>query len=322
MKVLAWILLALVLGLAALLVLGPREPVDREIAFDPASLGEDLDAWLAAREAEVPDLRPGAEKRILWAGVPGEKTPLSIVYLHGFSASAEEIRPVPDRVAEALGANLYFARLAGHGRDGAAMAEPVAGDWIEDTAEAIAIGRRIGDRVLVMATSTGGTLAAIAAADPDLSRNIAGLVLISPNFGLANPAGGLLSLPFARRFVPVVIGEERRFDARNEAHAASWTSRYPSVATIPMKALVDHASGLDFGAVRIPALFLYSAEDRVVSPAATARVAAAWGGPVRTELRLMGPGDDASSHVIAGDILSPGQTDETARIIADWAAGL
>ena len=95
-------------------------------------------------EQQFPDIRPGAAKRILWAGEKGARTPLAIVYIHGFSGSAEEIRPVPDEVARTLGANLYFSRLAGHGRRPAAMAEPDAGDWIEDMAEAMAIGRRLG----------------------------------------------------------------------------------------------------------------------------------------------------------------------------------
>jgi DNA-binding NarL/FixJ family response regulator len=32
------------------------------------------------------------------------------------------------------------------------MAEPVAGDWLEDTAEALAIGRKLGQRVIVLTT--------------------------------------------------------------------------------------------------------------------------------------------------------------------------
>ena len=68
-----------------------------------------------------------------------------------------------------------------------------------DTAEALAIGRRIGDRVLVIATSTGGTLAALAATDPELSERLAGVVLISPNFGVQNPKAGLLTLPVDER---------------------------------------------------------------------------------------------------------------------------
>ena len=322
MKLLVALVIGFVLILAAVALFGPREPVDRVIAFDETSLGADLDAWLAEREAQVPGLRPGVEKRIVWAGTPGAKTPLSIVYLHGFSATSEEIRPVPDKVAEALGANLYFARLSGHVRDGAAMAEPQVGDWIEDTAEALAIGRRLGERVLVIATSTGGTLATLAASDPALSRDLAGVALISPNYGLANPAARLLSLPLARLWVPLVAGVERGFETRNDNHAAYWTARYPTVATIPLKALLDHVAKLDLSSVKVPALFIYSEQDQVVSPRATDAVVQAWGGPTRRELRVMGSGDDPSSHVIAGDILSPGQTGETARIIIDWASGL
>ena len=90
-----------------------------------------------------------AAKRIVWAGAAGQKTPLAVIYVHGFSASAEEIRPVPDEVAKALGANLFYTRLAGHGRSGDAMAEPLAGDWIEDMAEAMAILQKLsGERPL------------------------------------------------------------------------------------------------------------------------------------------------------------------------------
>lgn len=126
------VLVGLLAGLAALMgavVLfdafwGPWEPVDLRYRAPEVPQIAALDGWLADREAQVPDLRPDAEKTILWAGAPGQKTPLSVVYVHGFSAAAPELRPVPDRFAEALGANLFFTRLAGHGRDGAAMAEP------------------------------------------------------------------------------------------------------------------------------------------------------------------------------------------------------
>jgi hypothetical protein len=36
---------------------------------------------------------PGAEKKIIWAGEAAQKTPLSIVYLHGFSATRQERAP-------------------------------------------------------------------------------------------------------------------------------------------------------------------------------------------------------------------------------------
>lgn len=321
----AWVLrfvlgLAVILGLLWLVL--PREPVDTTIDFDPASIGPDLDAYLAAREADVPDLVPGTEKRIVWADDPGERMPLSVLYLHGFSATSEEIRPVPDRVAEGLGANLVFWRLAGHGRDGAAMAEPRAGDWIEDTAEALAVARAAGDAVLVIATSTGGTLAALAAADPALSEGVAGMILISPNFALENPAAGLLSLPGVRWWGPVVAGDEIGFEPISDAQERYWTTRYPTVAAVPMAALVDHARGLDYAVATVPALFLYSEDDRVVSPDATREIAARWAGPATLSPQVLGEQDDAFDHVLAGDIMSPGMTDDVVAEVLEWASGL
>lgn len=312
--------LGVVIGLA--FAFAPQEPVDTQIAFAPADIGDDLDAYLAQSEARFPDIVPTTQKEIIWAGEKGVKTPLSVVYLHGFSATKFEIRPVPDLVAAALGANLYFTRLAGHGRGSAAMAEPTAGDWLEDMAEALAIGRRLGDRVLIISTSTGGTLSAIAATDPALSQNVAGIVFVSPNFGIDKRASFLLGLPFVREWGPVVAGEERSFDVRNADHERLWTTRYPTVATIPMEALVQYALALDYAAARVPALFVFSPTDRVVQPGVTAEIATAWGAPVEVWHPELTEADDPYHHVIAGDIMSPNQTAPTAARIVDWAKGL
>jgi len=316
------LLLALGMIGVGLWAFAPIEPVDREIAFEEDNLGGDLDVGLQQRESAFPDMIPGVAKRIFWAGAVGAKTPLAVIYVHGFSATSEEIRPVPDEVARALGANLFFMRLAGHGRGSQAMAEPVAGDWIEDMAEAMAIGRRIGDRVLVIANSTGAALAAVAATDPVLSQDMAGVVLISPNFRLNNPAAAILDLPLARWWGPVIAGADRSFAPLNAGQAAYWTTTYPTVALFPMAALARVARGLDYRAVRVPALFIYSAEDRVIDPVAIAPVIAAWGGPVTQELRRMQAGDDPYSHVIAGEIMSPGQTEPVIAAILAWAKGL
>lgn len=311
----------IVIGLGVVL-LAPVEPVDREISFKDSDLGVDLDVWLQQREAAHPDIVPGVAKRIFWAGAVVAKTPLSVIYIHGFSATSEEIRPVPDEVAKALGANLFFTRLAGHGRGSAAMGEPMAGDWIEDMAEAMAIGRRLGDRVVVIATSTGGALAAVAATDPALARDMAGVVLISPNFRLNSQAAVILDLPLARWWGPVVAGAERSFEPLNPGQAAYWTTRYPTTALFPMAALARVARGVDYSAAKVPALFVYSLEDKVIDPAAIAPVIAAWGGPVTQDVRQMQAGDDPFAHVIAGEIMSPGQTEPVTDAILTWAKGL
>ena len=133
-------------ALTALILFGAREPLDLFPAFEASRLPTDLDSYLRDREAVVGGVKPGAEKRIHWAGAAGVQTDWAVVYLHGFSATAEEIRPVPDRVAQGLGANLYYTRLAGHGLGPERFAGPSVNDWMIDVAEALAIGRRIGKR--------------------------------------------------------------------------------------------------------------------------------------------------------------------------------
>ncbi len=308
--------------LALVLAFGPREGVEREITFRDTVLGDDPELWLEVSEQRFSDIRPGAAKRILWAGAKGARTPISIVYLHGFTASAEEIRPVPDEVARELGANLFYTRLAGHGRAPEAMGEPSAGDWINDMAEAMAIGRHIGDRVIVIGTSTGGTLAAIAATDPELSRNLAGVVMISPNFALRPAAGRLLDLAFVRIWGPLLVGGWQQFQILNPDHEKFWTTRFPTAALFPMAALMREARHLDYAAAKMPLLVIYSPDDRVIDPDAITPIVTTWGGATELATRKMQAGDDPWSHVIAGDILSPGQNEAVIALITDWARGL
>lgn len=316
--------LRLVAGLAVLgaLVwhLAPREPVEVTVPLDPRAIPAEaaaLPGWLEAQEATVPGIRPGAQKQVIWAATPGARTPWAVVYVHGFSATLQEIRPVPDRVAQGLGANLFFARLTGHGQDGAALAAATAGDWRRDMAEALEIGARLGDRVLVIGTSTGATLAALAAAE---GQAMDGLVLVAPNFALRSRAAALLDMPLARHWAPLLVGPERGFDPRNAAHGQWWTTRYPTVALLPMGALVRLARQTDFAQARVPVLVLFSPRDYVIDPQAALRVAANWGGPAGvTEID---PGPQGDAHVIAGDVLSPGGTDAAVRAIADFAGGL
>ena len=70
---------------------------------------EDLDGWLAQRETAAGGVREGCAKQVVWAD-GHRKTPMAVLYIHGFSATGAEVRPLPDLLAEALGANLYFAR--------------------------------------------------------------------------------------------------------------------------------------------------------------------------------------------------------------------
>lgn len=280
---------------------------------DPRALA----AWVAAREAKVPGLRPQMAAQVI-AG--DAVTPLALVYVHGFSAGPRELSPVPERVAEALGANLYLARLRGHGGDGAALAAATLAEWREDVREALEIGARLGRRVVAIGNSTGATLLALALAR---GAELAGVALLAPNFGIGRGwRPRLLEAPFARAWLPWVVGRDRGFAAINADHAAHWTLSYPSVAVVPVAQAVRAARAVDCGRIEVPAFFAFSERDEVVDPAATHRVMARWGGRVMHREMVLGPGDDARGHLIAGDVFSPGQTDGLVAALVAWARPL
>lgn len=288
----------------------------------PVTIGPDLDAHFAQVESVFDDITPGVEKRVVWAGDAGARTDWAVVYVHGFSATSEEIRPVPDRLADALGANLIYTRLQGHGRSGDALAEGSVQGWVNDLAEAMAAARMAGNKVVILSTSTGATLAAATAQNADLMQDVEGLIFVSPNFGINNPVARLLSWPAARYWLPSLAGARRSFEPQNEGHGTYWTTEYASVAVMPMAALIDATVAQDHREQTIPALFWYSDDDTVVRPDITAKVAAAWGGPTTTVNPVLAPGDDPNAHVIAGDILSPSQTDGAVAGMLNWINSL
>ncbi len=322
-KWLGRILLVLILGIAALFTFGPREPADVVARFDPAVIGDDPAAYFAQQEATFDDITPGTEKRIIWAGGDGVKTAQSVVFIHGYSATSEEIRPVPDMVADHLGANLVYTRLRGHGRADAVMAEATVQDWYDDLAEALAVAGMVGEEVIVISNSTGGTLVALAeTGDPELVDQVTASVWLSPNFGVNSFAAPLLSQGGARWYLPYLIGETRSFDVQSEDHATYWTNSYPSVALLPMAAAVKEAAGRDYSNARTPALWIFSDGDRVIDHRETRRVAGEWGAISTIAQQDVPDGNDPYEHVIAGRVMSPGMTEPVVQQIATWLDGL
>jgi esterase/lipase len=303
-------------------VFGPREPVRLSAGHNKIMIGDDIDAYLAMREGQFDDIIDGVEKQVIWADEANVKTPLSIIYLHGFTASSKEIRPVPDRVATALGANLYFTRFTGHGRQPTALANATVGHWMDDVGEAIEIGKQIGETVIIMATSTGGTLAAAAALDKAAMENIGGIIFVSPNFAINSRAANLLTWPFARQWVPLVIGKEQQGNPRNDLHARYWMMTYPTTALMPMAAIVAAVDRESYDDVEVPALFYYSRQDQVVAPEKTAAFARSWGGESNSIIASLTADDDRFSHIIAGDIVSPNQTESAVEQMIAWITGL
>lgn len=286
-------------------------------------LAGDLDRWLAQSERSAglgSALIPDTEKRIRWhKGLSGAKTRYAIVYLHGFSATRQEIAPVGERVADALGANLFETRLRGHGQ----IEDPLNGvraeDWLDDAAEALAIGAAIGDEIVLMGTSTGATLALAMAGHPAFDR-VAELVLLSPNFAPSDPNAEFLTWPGGPQLAYLVAGDTRSWTPRNPLQARYWSTTYPMDAVIEMMRLVKYVRGKLPLRLKQSVLVIYSPADRVVD---TDRIATAFeqiDSPHRHLLRIPSSGDP-SNHVLAGDIMSPETNDLVAASIVQFING-
>lgn len=308
----------LLLATAALVLValaGPRTCVrEPDIAAVQAAVPTSLVAlptWIADHEqrAGVTDTAVAARVRFANTTAPA-RTPWSVVYLHGFSATRQETAPVAERVAAALGANLFETRLHGHGLPGDSLGAVSARDWLHDAITALAIGRTLGDSVLVIGTSTGGTLGIWLATRPPAERTaLQALVLISPNLGARDPRAEWLSTPWANVLLPLAI-PTHSWEPRNTEHARYWTTRYPSRALFPMQALVERVRGTTLDDYTVPTLLFYHDDDDVVD----SRRTLAWIERVRDrdETRLetvqVIPTQGEDHHVLTGRIVSPSQT--------------
>lgn len=226
-----------------------------------------------------------------------------MVYLHGFSATRQEIAPVGERLADRLGANLFETRLRGHGQ----IEDPLNGvraeDWLDDAAEALAIGAAIGDKIVLMGTSTGATLALAMAGHPAFER-VATLVLLSPNFAPRDPAAEFLTWPGGPQLAYMVAGDTRSWTPRNPLQARYWSTTYPMDAVIEMMRLVKYVRGELPQRLEQSLLMIYSPADNVVD---TGQIISAYSqidSPQKELIRIPTSGDP-SNHVLAGDILSP-----------------
>lgn len=278
----------------------------------------DAEQWLMQREAAVhrrTPITPDTEKRIRWAD-PEERgiTGIAIVYIHGFSATRQEIAPLPEVVAGRLGANLFETRLSGHGLQTQALAGVSAEDWLADAREALAVGAAIGRRIVVIATSTGATLV-LAMSGREEMRKVAAIVMISPNFSPRDTNAAKLIWPGGLQIARLALGDTRTWTPHNDDQARFWSTSYPTAALVEMMRLVQYTNELLPLSLEADLLTLYSPADAVVDPEATLAALKKIAAP-RSEIVEIRDSDDPAKHVLVGDILSPRSTQPAAdRIV-------
>lgn len=325
------VLLALLAIGGVVFALGPKVTVDeaamlpvRPPPSDPAA----LDRYIAEREAAFDDITPGAEKTIIWADPANRaRTPLSVVYLHGFGATRQELSPVPEEIAKTLGANLFLTRLRGHGRPGHALGQSTPAQWFEDTIEALAIGERIGERVILVGCSTGGTLAVWlqhwlgrGKRHPPIQGPPAALVLIAPNFGAADPRAGIMTLPWGVQIARMLVGDTYSWEPANPEQAKYWTHRHPPKALATVQAVVEHLDDQPPARPDVPTLVIWTAHDPVVDPARIQAWVDAL--PERRTARIFTDDIERGNHVMAGRIMAPARTAPVVSAVVDFVREL
>lgn len=265
------------------------------------------DSLLKSHEANFP-VKPGNEARVIWASDNSrEATEYVIVYLHGFGASHREGSPVHRRIAEKHGYNLLLTRLSDHGLDNDINFEQFTVQRLWNSAlENLSIARGLGDKIILMGTSTGGTLALKIAS---VFEDVEALVLFSPNIRVRDDFAWILNnrwgLPLAR----LITGNDKVVsDNEEEWYGKYWYPQYDLEAVAELQELIETTMVPEvFEKVNQPVLLLYYykdevRQDSVVSVEAMLDIYDQLGTP--DSLKQKRPLPDAGNHVIGCDLRS------------------
>ena len=290
-------------------LLGPK--IEKPIIFKDLpeiklSINE-VKSWIHQKELKFINIKEGNESRIIFYDSVPKKTNLSIVYLHGFSGSSQDGSPVHINTAKKLKSNIYLPRLYAHGLNSdEPLLEYTGEKYLDSAREALAIGKIIGEKVILMCTSTGCSAAlALAANHPQVSA----LVMYAPNIRITHPLDFVATLPWGLYIVRLVEGGKYHYITNTwEDKEKFWTTKYRLEAPIEMQNLLETAMNEEvFRKVMVPTFsgFYYKNEveqDNVVSVNAMRMMFKQLG--TEDSLKLEIAFEDAGGHEIAYNIVN------------------
>ncbi|MGC4021688.1 MAG: alpha/beta hydrolase [Cyclobacteriaceae bacterium] len=236
-------------------------PEPEKPKFDPAmpqvpQQPEELEKYVANQES-MHKLKPNNEARIVWADSSKTKTEYAVVYIHGFSACQEEGNPVHRNFAKKFGCNLYLARMADHGIDTVDQMIYFTPDrWWVSSKEALAIGKAIGKKVILMSTSTGGTMALILAAQyPD---DVYAVMNMSPNISIFDSKAWIANNPWGLQVGRMVMGGKSIVYPSDSLTDKYWYNTYRLEAVSQLEELLEEKmTNETFHKIKCPSLTLY-----------------------------------------------------------------
>lgn len=219
-----------------------------------------MDSFIKEQESRF-EVKPDNEARIIWANdSTREMTEYAVVYLHGFSASQEEGDPVHYSFAQKFGCNLFLSRLDAHGlKSPEPLLDMTAEGLYNSAKQAYVIGKKLGRKVILMSTSTGGTLALKLASEfPD----IAGLILISPNIEINDSKAWMLNNHWGLQISRLFKGYYNIIPDTTAIYAQYWNNRYRMEATVQLEELLETTMKHSvFKKITQPLLLLYYYKD-------------------------------------------------------------
>jgi len=266
MRKILWIFLILlgIIVIGYLLGPAPATPIYSRVIPPVPAEARVLENYILKKEAQH-KIKPDNEARIIWYNDSlKKKTPYALVYLHGFSASQAEGEPVHRNIAKEFGCNLYLSRLAEHGIDTTEpMVQLTADSYWESAKEALAIGHQIGEKVILVGTSTGGTNALqLAATYPE---DVSAIVLLSPNIEINDPNAWLLNNPWGLQLAKWITGSNYIVSKDDRPiNQQYWTTRYRLEAAVALQELLETTMNEEtFKKIKQPTLLLYYYKDAI-----------------------------------------------------------
>ncbi len=256
--------LALLVTLTVVYFLGPKPKHPKFDLTLPAVniTTQAMDSFITKQESSFV-IKPQNEAKIIWAdSIKKLKTEYCILYLPGFTASQAEGDPIHKNIAKKFGCNLYLARLYGHGlKDTLRSFDDFTADKYWESAKyAFAIAKQLGNKVLIMSTSTGGTLSLKLAAEYD---GIAAQVLMSPNIAINDPNAWLLNNPWGKQIGKLVKGTDTLYSGRQDTtYKKYWYSRYNMKGAVELQELIESSmTNATFEKIKQPLCLLYYYKD-------------------------------------------------------------
>ncbi len=306
-KFLSW-MIGVVLVLSIVIVIGPRPNHGSLTGQLPEATTNlvSLEQQINQTESQNLLVKEDNEARIVWADSTKQKTPYSIVYLHGFGASQGEGAPVHTTLAQKYGCNLYLSRLKEQGIESdSAFKSMTAENLLESAKEAVAISKSLGEKVIVIGTSTGGALGLyITAENPDIN----GLILYSPIIAPKDEQLYLLNRPWGMQLMEMMVGDDHVVEEREGLTRQYWSRTYYIEGYAALAGLVEETMVEEtFQKIKCPVFlgYYYKSEeeqDDVVSVEAMHTMFEKLGTPENLKRSVAFP--EAGNHVIASYVRS------------------